>query len=369
MSLTADILDRFVEICNYNNKEDDGDVRDLDCLKIAEIKPDAFKNCRHRKIRSLRLRYYNSWANKTTYFTEKHSSLFKPLKEHLEELSLECSLKCCEFNFLEHLSNLRKLSLCGSNFRKGKPVFNGANNQLVHLDLSNCELKISDKTVFNDLKSLKHLDLSKVELDANVMPELFSELKQLDTLTMNGTKLTLVKDAFIHLENLKELHLEEIEISNECSNIFAPLKSLQKLVIGETPTFNYDALKQVKNLRQLKLSRFKTIEVGEKFFDNNHDLESLDVFELYLFGKNLDTNENCKCETYCIDLKALANLTALKSLNLRDNNLKFDDQEDSETIFSMENLESLDLSLCDRKNFIKRELKLNETTVNYAVNG
>jgi hypothetical protein len=60
--------------------------------------------------------------------------------------------------------------------------------------------------MFNDLKCLKHLDLSKVELDDHVLPGLFSELKQLVTLILNWTRLLPVQDAFIYYENLKELH-------------------------------------------------------------------------------------------------------------------------------------------------------------------
>ena len=220
MILTQQLLERFFVIFNYTNEID------IDYDNLIEIQPDAFMNCRNRKIKTLRLQ-----SKYPIKINSDHSSLFEPLKEHLEELNLKCSLEC-EFNFLKHLENLKKLTLNVIWGGIGKPVFNAANNQLTHLDLSNFEnhsshLKISDKTMFNDLTYLTHLDLSKVTVDDNVLPELFSELKQLDTLKLIRTKLTPTQDAFIYLKNLRELHFVDIQIPKECSNIFAPLKSLQ----------------------------------------------------------------------------------------------------------------------------------------------
>ena len=137
------------------------------------------------------------------------------------------------------------------------------------------------------------------------------------------------------------------------------MKKLEKLDMETTTTktFDYDAFKQMKNLSQLKLSGYSTIEIHQNFFEQHPNLESLDLSELIKYDKNSTTIN----DKYCIDLKALANLTALKSLNLSNNNLNIDHKE-GEMIFRLENLEKLDLSFGDRNKFIKRELELNETT-------
>lgn len=225
MSLTSDLLDRYFE----NN--DKSDELKLNNQNIIDVEPDAFKNCRQRKIRALNFLARTSYDGHTLNLSKKHSALFKPLREHLEELNVSCYLKC-DFNYLKHLNNLKKLKLSYSLFFKEKPVFKQANNQLTHLDLSNTNLEISDKTMFNDLKHLKYLDLSGVKLANNVLPDLFSELKQLETLKIIGTKFTPVQNAFIHLENLNELHFDDNETKIQLTNIFAPLKNIQKLELS-----------------------------------------------------------------------------------------------------------------------------------------
>ena len=257
-----------------------------------------------------------------------------------------CFLKS-NFNFLKNLQNLKKLKLKLTCNVIARPVFKEPNNQLTHLYLSACKLVISDKTIFNDLKRLKHLDLSEVTLADNVLPELFNGINQLESLALKKTTFKPVQDAFIYLKNLRELNTREMRIPEECSNIFVPLKIIQKLDMSSFGPLNITALGQVKHLRELKLVFF-SIEIDKNFLDNHPNLESLDLSIL-----NLSSNAK-----FNIDLKALSDLKSLKSLKLSNNNLSAKQYNE---IFCFENLETLDLSNC-YTNVMNRELNLNEKT-------
>ena len=201
MILTPKLIDRYIDFYKFT------DTLNFTEKNNCQVEPNAFINCRDKQIRSLHLQWTknNELIKKLPdqiRFNKKHLSLFEPLGENLENLDLSFNIFECQFNFLKDLKHLRKLDLSFSNFKVGKPIFNAANNQLTHLDLSNCDLEIKDKTIFNDLKCLTYLDLSKIALK-NVLPDLFKELNQLETLKMMGTSLPMSQNAFIHLEILK----------------------------------------------------------------------------------------------------------------------------------------------------------------------
>ena len=118
MRLTSNFIDNYIEKFNCI------DQLEIDYSKIDSLEADAFKNCRNRKIKSFHLQTKTNEETRLLIplYGGKHSTLFEPLKEHLEELYLSFHL-LGEFNFLERLTNLRKLSLCRSDFRRREIVF------------------------------------------------------------------------------------------------------------------------------------------------------------------------------------------------------------------------------------------------------
>ena len=363
MNLNADLVEKIIERYDFT----DWSLLDISHLNIVKIDPDAFEKCRSRRIRSLNLQcnkdcslfFVHSMTSKNpnqfTSFSNEHLNLFEPLEKHLIELDLSNNLFQCSFNFLHNLKHLQKLILKNCIFLS-EPMFNAseADNQLLHLDLSRSKenrLMINNPNMFNDLKRLKHLDLSGCELD-HVLPALFNELKQLETLKLNETYCypRIYEECFRTLEkNLKEF---ELSVCNADDFNLKRKVKLEKLTMSQLP-LSADKFDGPSNLRHLNLHSISSLKIGKNFFDKHKNLESVHLSAFYDSYSIYETNK--------IHLDAFKRPKSLKSIKLIDLNLNLDA---GCPLFVLAGLEHLDLSLTtERYRHAGRLIVWNECTI------
>ncbi|KAH3792755.1 insulin-like growth factor-binding protein complex acid labile subunit isoform X2 [Dreissena polymorpha] len=132
-------------------------------------------------------------------------------------------------------------------------VFYGL-NRLIELDLSNCQLQITNEASFNGLDSLNLLNLEKNKL-TDIPRNLPSRLTKL---YMDDNQITAIPDSiFGNLEYLQELYIRYNSIQTLTQGSFMGLLKLERLnlyhnVIATIPGKTFDPLTSLKGLDMAK---------------------------------------------------------------------------------------------------------------------
>ena len=176
------------------------------------------------------------------------------------------------------------------------------------LYMENSNVHFIDIEMFSELKNLTVLDLEGNKL---IKIPVFPDGMALLSLDLSGNLLKNIKsDSFSQLRSLRKLFLHGNLISHIEAGSFNPLKNLTTLSLKNN-SLRYLASKLLSGLRQLKVLDLSC----------NH-LTSLNATSLYglvsLETLLLDMNR-----LYNVDSNAFLHLTSLKKLHIAQNNLSF----------------------------------------------
>lgn len=248
------------------------------------------------------LRYLNLTGNGLT-------SLPRVILENLEFLEIllvaRNRLNILPFQAFTAPKYLAHLDLSG-NFLVSLPDHTFKPNQeLLHLELSSNRLTKLPSRVFSGLRKLEYLELADNEI--HLLPRgLFFELTELRYLNIAGNPIAnLTPTSFQGLKNLAHLEIGRTRITHLPSNLWRPVPSLRWLNIDNTKIeiLNNEDLIGLNNLENLTITNSPLREIQSKALD-----------ELTLI-RNLDLRNN--------DLTflpaSLAHLTRLSHLHLQDN--------------------------------------------------
>ena len=209
---------------------------------------------------------------------------------------------------------------------KNRLKFTNTHNQLVP----------QDENFFSQFINLKELDLSH-NLIQGLRPLFFKGLDKLEVLKLNNntinTKNGLKAGAFYPLNNLKELILDDNEISSVDKDWLYQLINLEKLSIKHN---------QITTIKVDWLSKCNFLDLS---FNNLRNLER-NSFNGMVSLENLSLNNN---EIRDIEDGTFLELNNLKQLNLSTNEISGVIEDISGSFSGLENLLTLDLS----KNHIK----------------
>lgn len=204
-------------------------------------------------------------------------------------------------------SSITTLNMGGNNIPSlPNNVFTGL-NKLLHLDLSNCKLQLTNVSSFKGLDKLTILNLQKNRLTD--IPKYLP--RTLDKLNMDDNQVTVIPNrAFANLTLLTELRFSYNRIQNLMEDSFLGLSNLQKLTlygnqIATLPGSTFAPLVRLKSLTLAK-NHLTTIQVFKtRFFS----LTSL-------FYLNMADN-NC----FSLPLGFFEDLMSLQYLHLEGNDL------------------------------------------------
>lgn len=246
-----------------------------------------------------------------------------------------CQIKVLEADGFKNLPALEKLFISNNELVEISCfIFNGL-NQLTHLDLSyNMEVPTTanndysggltiPKDVFSNLKNLKFLDLSHTKLNT-LSTAAFSRLgKNLQQLSLCYTFFPTILDRMFENTNLKVLDLSgNPSISlNLKEESLQGLKSLEILSFESSNVQNLDWLKCLKQIHILLLKKNNIGTITNKTFEFLSNLKILDLSSNRISSWNqriLEGNGN------------------LSILNLRDNNINMMTSEMIDDFFNLD---------------------------------
>ncbi|XP_057303689.1 insulin-like growth factor-binding protein complex acid labile subunit isoform X2 [Hydractinia symbiolongicarpus] len=307
------------------------------------------------------LEFCSCSADETIVTCRNNSMLFFPTKLPLnvETFIFESkSLQNIPPSYFQSYIRLKSIQITGGVFPDlYQQYFNGISRTVMHLKISETNLRYITQNTFyylsqltslelqnNDfisfpiqlqMENLTHLDLSGNKI-SSIGKDVFSKLRNLEMLKLNNNKLTsLPSNLFRNLVSLKKLYVSNNQLSNLSSDIFLSLRYLTELYITDNKLDNafWEALKKLKNVQKLGLSRNQFSSVEANNFLHMGDLQSIflrenrlplvikskaffidqsNVRELYLSGNNITQITN-------FTFFGLQNLT---TLYLDDNRLK-----------------------------------------------
>lgn len=184
--------------------------------------------------------------------------------------------------------------------------------KLRELHLVNCGLSSLGKRTFENIKTLKVLNLSKNKLEF-MSPDTFASTDHLETLILSKNfffRQKLPSGTFAHLRNLVSLDLSTNFISDFSTNLFSGLTNLRNLNLDDnkiSPT-SFDLLYDLPNLESLSLSNCQLSALPENSFRKNSKLRILN-----LSGNQLKS----------LVMDALKSIPNLISLNISRNFIPF----------------------------------------------
>ena len=318
-----------------------------------------------QKLKKLQILYLHSNG-----LRDVPDDLFKGLG-HLIQLTISLnkfsSLKAGLFRDLNQLifMNLRGNALT----ELSKETFQGL-NQIQYMPIYDNNLKSLSTDVFQDLRQIKQLDFGNNQLTD--VTEVFHGVGSLEVLSLyNNSIHSLGSNVFQDLINLKYLNINLNLLSFLPTDLFYPLRSIQKLTCTRNPlnTIHVDMFKgsRFPNLVILNLCCNRFSNVPRKLFKDILKLDQLyldgnriqgldydifyDLFNLTFLSLGHNELEDLDERLF----KDLANLIQLALYNNKLRSLKsgiFDDLENMERLSLMHNqLSNLDSNIF--KNTVK----------------
>lgn len=190
---------------------------------------------------------------------------------------------------IQHLSpTVKALRLSGNHVGKLEANTFARLTNLQTLTLKNTGITFTDVNPFEALKELRELDISYNNLEHVNIALLSSTLENLLEFHIANSKI-VINTEFIKLfgPSLQVLDLSGNTLGNLNANAFEKLENLQDLHLDNmcTPNFDFNILEPLKNLQLLNVS-YDSL--------NNIDLSSIStkLQELYLEGNNLTQVEH-----------------------------------------------------------------------------
>ncbi|XP_049876788.1 toll-like receptor 3 isoform X2 [Pectinophora gossypiella] len=268
------------------------DVLDLSGYKIISLDPEAFTGL-HVRVLNL-----SSNAINTISSTSFKSVIFL----HELDLSNNC-LSSIDFD----TSDL---------------------NELILLNLRNNSIEHIARIMFKDLISLKKLDLSLNKI-VTIKYQVFLSLQKLEFLYISNNNIsnTLKSHIFQGLSNIKEMHIDNLQIASIENETFSGLNALKTLNVSnnEIDNLNYEVFKNTGSIEVLDLSH----NLLQQFLINTSNIISIQVL-------HLDNNK-----IFNITNETFFGLINLHTLYLNNNNIM---KLNAESLVFLNNLNVLDLS-------------------------
>ncbi|CAF0855187.1 unnamed protein product [Brachionus calyciflorus] len=282
-------------IIDLNNTESN----ELGCLRIKNTK----------SINGLDLDFIDQYINikkmqsayiSMEYFHRIPKEIFRKLS-NLKNLSIDNFNSYLDANDFEYLKSLEYFH-SWKNIQEIRPnAFNGLNN-LVYLNLKNCDLSYLEEDCFNGLVNLKYLNLES-NLLREIVQRVFMPLKKLICLNLKGNKIQnlinlegldnilfliinsphdfcLINDSNNGLLNMKALIIERLtkglEINTQC---------LKYVRLSELPYEYSDNAKAFFNLEFMKIDNlFKENNFLNQFYFDNLKVLIISCEKMPKFG-------------------------------------------------------------------------------------
>jgi len=214
-------------------------------------------------------------------------------------------------NGLKYLSKLKILKLSNNKFLPYE-IENGLKNlsNLEYLYLSNCGLSDLHPDTFNSCSKLQHLDLSLNSIKN--LHGLLNPLKNIKHLDLSHSDLVYISKANFHgIHQLKTLILRGNTFYEINSDAFCDIKSLETLVLEKCMIYRVKSGSGTcknKNLENVNLSRNPLYSITDNSLPKSWDKV-----------KNLDLSY---CQINIIEDGSFIYFSNIFNLNLRGNNLK-----------------------------------------------
>jgi len=198
----------------------------------------------------------------------------------LHTLTLESNkIHVLPVNVFATSPNLKHLSLAHNSILTldGKSL-QGLNN-LISLDLSKNRLTIIGSGSLPNLPKLKKLILEGNPIQ-HVLPDSFVGVNGTDTLTIGSTDVEVMihRDALRQVNNLKSLKVMNISQQSFNSGFFKFVSKLEDLTLhGDLAALNFDAFSEVQSLKNLDLSSCQITRVSVDAFFGLSNLIRLDL--------------------------------------------------------------------------------------------
>lgn len=153
---------------------------------------------------------------------------------------------------------------------------------LEYLDLSYNNLTRLSEVTFPPFPSLKVADLQHNTIQL-IFPMTFAIMNATKELSLGAEEfgafdLSFSSGAFLSLDQLEVLSLQNVNISQLHQKIFAGLRNIERLHInGSVGSIEFDAFSEMPNIRELKLSECELSDISMDAFYGIRDLRVVDL--------------------------------------------------------------------------------------------
>ena len=350
---------------------------DLSNKNFIRIERDAFKPCKNREIKALRIQ--NDSLNLT--LRKAHQSLFEPVKEHLKEMYLSNITFECSLSIFNHLQQLKKLSIqkCSFNDRTARSKMDEENFiSLVSLEsiiLNNNSSYFYENNIFKRSENIKlvsiKLDQSKNTV-INFNASFFEPFKKVTTLQLIGEKILLDEKCLECLPELNELQLQKVNMRKEQS-VLPNFPKLQALTCKEVKNLNLNKIAELVSLEELTITPVQShAEWQRNLFTESHSRSQVDDMYVHILATliNLTHLDLTHCYLTYIDNTMLSNLKNLVFLNLSDNKIYFIADDAFDSLVNLKEIHLENNCCLEKINFNRvflKQDKLEKISVNPAV--
>jgi Leucine-rich repeat (LRR) protein len=177
----------------------------------------------------------------------------------------------------------------------------------LEIDVRNTKVEFLDENSFENCKNLAFLMLSDNEIK-EVPEKLFDMNSNLEMLLMRNILISSVPQNFLKTQrkSLKILHITSKSSYKVPESFFNLFENLEDLWIGKVENFNFNWIKNLKNLKTLSITNCKIDKIPENTFNILKNLE------------NLNLSEN-KLQTVCAE--SFGNLPNLRNIDFSFNKI------------------------------------------------
>jgi len=217
---------------------------------------------------------------------------------------------------LEHLDlSYNRIKHLHSDVFSGLGAFKGL-TKLTELSMQSNKISVILPGTFENMSSLDHLDLSYnriKHLDSGVMSGLgvFKGLTKLTRLLLVRNKITeIMPGTFENMSILEYLDLSYNRIKDLDSAVFSGLINLKyvDLSANKLQYLHPHTFLGLPNIKRLGIKKNVALKIPtDRHFINSHSLSELDI---------------ASCNVSSLSVETFANVSALKSVDLSDNNLR-----------------------------------------------